>query len=85
MATPKPISLTSVTAAAYKGAGAPKPYVVVNGATAGSVVTVTKQAAVPDIATADATDLATAITLANATKAKVNALLASLRSAGIIL
>lgn len=43
-----------------------------------------KQAAVADIATADATDLATAQALANATKAKVNALLATLRTAGVI-
>lgn len=42
-------------------------------------------AAVADIATADAIDLATAITLANATKAKVNQLLASLRAAGTLL
>ncbi len=39
---------------------------------------------VTDISTADASDLATAITLANATKAKVNALLASLRAAGLM-
>jgi len=39
---------------------------------------------VTDISTADATDLATVITLANATKAKVNALLASLRAAGLM-
>lgn len=42
------------------------------------------QAAVADIATADATDLASAEALANATKAKVNTLLAELRAAGII-
>lgn len=41
-------------------------------------------AAEADIATADATDLASAQALANATKAKVNALLAKLRTAGII-
>lgn len=40
--------------------------------------------AVADIATADAADLATAIALANATKAKVNALLAVLRTAKVI-
>lgn len=43
------------------------------------------QAAIADIATADATDLASAETLANATKAKFNTLLAELRIAGIIL
>jgi hypothetical protein len=40
--------------------------------------------AVADIATADATDLPSAIALANATKAKVNELLATLRSSGTI-
>lgn len=39
---------------------------------------------VSDIASVDASDLATVITLANETKAQVNALLASLRAAGII-
>jgi predicted RecA/RadA family phage recombinase len=43
------------------------------------------QAAVPDIAAVDAVDLATVEALANATKATVNALLAELRAAGIIL
>lgn len=38
-------------------------------------------AAVADIATADAVDLATAITLVNAVKAKVNQLLAAMRTA----
>lgn len=37
-----------------------------------------------NIATADASDLATAITLANATKAKVNALMAAMRAAGML-
>lgn len=39
---------------------------------------------VADIATANATDLATAQALANATKTTVNALLASLRAAGLL-
>lgn len=39
---------------------------------------------VGDVVSADAVDLATAITLANDTKAQVNLLLASLRTAGII-
>ena len=42
------------------------------------------QAAIADIATVDATDLASAQALANATKAKFNTLLAELRIAGII-
>lgn len=43
------------------------------------------QAAVADIATIDATDLPTAEALANACKVKINALLAELRIAGVIL
>ena len=43
-----------------------------------------KAAAVADIATADATTLETAEALANANKAKINALLAALRTAGIL-
>jgi hypothetical protein len=41
-------------------------------------------AAVADVVTANASDLATAIALANSNKAKINELLASLRAAGII-
>ena len=37
-----------------------------------------------DIATANATDLATAQALANACKTKINALLAAMRAAGIL-
>ena len=36
------------------------------------------------IATVDATDLATAITLANANKAKINAILVALKAAGLM-
>ena len=43
-----------------------------------------KSSSVADIATPDATDLASAITLANANKAKINALLQSLRDSGIL-
>ena len=43
-----------------------------------------KSAAIADIATADATDLPTAIALANANKAKINELLTAFRKAGII-
>ncbi len=43
------------------------------------------QTAVADIATANASDLPTAITLANASKAKINELLAALRVSGAIL
>jgi 2-oxoglutarate dehydrogenase complex dehydrogenase (E1) component-like enzyme len=44
----------------------------------------TQSDAVADIATADATDLASVITLANANKAKINELLQKLRTAGIL-
>lgn len=43
------------------------------------------QAAIADIATADAADLASAEALANACKAKINTLLAELRAVGVIL
>lgn len=42
------------------------------------------QEAIADIATVDATDLASAIALANNTKAKINELLAALRADGIL-
>lgn len=42
-------------------------------------------ASVAAIATADASDLATAITLANANKAKINAILVALKAAGLML
>lgn len=44
----------------------------------------TAQPAIADIAVANATDLATAEALANANKAKINAILAALRLAGVI-
>jgi predicted RecA/RadA family phage recombinase len=43
------------------------------------------QAAIPDVSTANATDLATAQALANALKASYNTLLGELRTAGILL
>lgn len=58
-------------------------YVVLNESVPGDLEG--PQAAVADIATADATDLATAEALANACKAKINALLAELRILGFIL
>jgi len=51
---------------------------------AGVAGAMSQGAAVVDIATANASDLATAEALANATKLTVNALLDSLRTAGII-
>lgn len=45
-------------------------------------LTASVAAAVPDVTTANASDLATAIALANSNKATMNALLSSLRTAG---
>jgi predicted RecA/RadA family phage recombinase len=58
-------------------------YVRLNGAAPSSLEG--PQTAVADIATVNASDLPTAITLANVTKAKVNELLAVLRTGGVIL
>lgn len=46
----------------------------------GAVAAKTQIAALSAIATADATDLASAITLANANKAKLNAVIAALKA-----
>ena len=46
----------------------------------GAVATKTQIAALTAIATADATDLATVLVLANATKAKVNQIIAALKA-----
>lgn len=51
---------------------------------AGLQLLTSRQPAIADIATADATDLPTAIALANANKAKTNAVLAMLRVHGVI-
>jgi hypothetical protein len=50
----------------------------------GTQVVGARGSAIADISTADATDLASAITLANDTKAKVNTILAMLRTHGLI-
>lgn len=44
----------------------------------------TQISSIADVSTANATDLASAEALANANKAKINALLAALRTAGIL-
>lgn len=54
---------------------------VINISGPGTMSTKNVAAAIADITTADATDLATAITLANANKAKINEILNSLRTA----
>lgn len=46
----------------------------------GAVAAKSQVAALTPIATADATDLATVLVLANATKAKVNAIIAALKA-----
>lgn len=58
------------------------PYLFPIAATATVFGLVKKAAAVADVATANATDLPTAIALANQLKTTVNALLASKRTAG---
>lgn len=68
MPSPKPISLEQEAAASYAGPE-PKPYVLVGELPAGSVT--------PGVAVANATDATDVIT-------QLNALLASLRSAGLI-
>jgi hypothetical protein len=85
MALPKPVVLTAITAAAYKGAGAPSPLLVVNGAAAGSVVSVTKQAGIADIAASGVlADLTAAQTAINADRTKINSIISALEAAGIL-
>ena len=80
---PKPVSITTASTTTNPPLK-PQPLVIVQGSTAGSVGVVTKQAAITNVTTADATDATTAAALANADKAKINAILAALRSAGVI-
>jgi hypothetical protein len=50
----------------------------------GTQVVKEQQSAIADVSTADATDLASAVALANANKAKINSILAMLRTHGLI-
>lgn len=76
---PKPITLTTVAADDYEGFE-PQPFVVV-----GDAVIPEPQPAIADQATAGAfADLAAANTAHNSLVAKVNSILAALRSAGIL-
>lgn len=68
----------------FKPDGTPWTGAAVAAATASVNGTVKKGVAVTDVAAVNASDLATAQALANETKAKLNALLASLRTAGVI-
>lgn len=84
MAKAQPVILTTVAAASYKGAGDPQPLQVIQGTTAGSVVAVTKQAGIADIAASGVlADLAAAQTAINADRTKINAIIAALEGAGI--
>jgi len=73
MADPRPITLTSGTNP--NPAFTPEPVIVVGG-----LPTKTQVAALTPVATADATDLPTAIALANANKAKINAIITALKA-----
>ncbi len=80
MPAPKPIKLTQSTAAAYDGAAEPQPMVIVGAGNVGQAGLVTKQSGIADQPNATTADLAAI----NSLTAKVNAILAALRSAGII-
>lgn len=70
---PKPVVLTTGTNP--NPTLAPEPLIVVGG-----LPTKTQVAALTPITTPDATDEATAITLANANKAKINAIITALKA-----
>lgn len=73
MADPKPVVLTTGTNP--NPSLAPEPMIVVGG-----LPTKTQVAALATVATADATDLATAIALSNALKVRVNQIIAALKA-----
>lgn len=70
---PRPVIITS--GVNPNPALAPEPLVAVGG-----LPTKTQVAALTPVNTADATDLATAVALANANKAKINAIIAALKA-----
>lgn len=78
MADPKPVALTYVTPGAYTGAYEPQPLVVVGDSP--EVADKAQIAALTTVTTADATDLATAITLVNALKVRVNQIVSALKA-----
>jgi hypothetical protein len=85
MAKARPVTLSSTTSAAYKGAGDPEPLQVVSGTTAGSTVIPVKQAGIADIAASGVlADLAAAQTAINADRTKINAIISALEAAGIL-
>lgn len=71
---PRPVSITQVPEADYEGTYTPEPLLVV-----GDLIPEAVQS-VATVGTADATDLASAITLANATKARLNQLITALKA-----
>jgi hypothetical protein len=71
----KPVSLTHVDESDYTGAYAPEPLVIVGDVPASEAVQ-----GIATVATPDATDAASAATLANALKARLNALITALKS-----
>lgn len=71
---PRPVSITQVPEADYEGIYTPEPLLVV-----GDLIPEAVQS-VATVGTADATDLASAITLANATKARLNQLITALKA-----
>lgn len=73
MPEPRPVVITTGTNP--NPAFAPEPLIAVGG-----LPTKTQVAALTNVTTADATDLATAIALTNANKAKLNAIIAALKA-----
>jgi hypothetical protein len=71
---PRPVSITQVPEADYDGIYAPEPLLVV-----GDLIPEAVQS-VATVGTADATDAATAVTLANALKVRLNQLITALKS-----
>lgn len=72
---PKPIKLTSVDEEDFDSPYEPAEYVVIGGIPATEAVQ-----AIATVGTADATDEATAIALANALKVRLNQLITALKS-----
>lgn len=77
---PRPVSLTQVSAASYTGAFNPEPLVVVGGGIIDPQPAIANQSA----AASPFADLTAAATAHNSLVTKVNAILAALRSAGVI-
>lgn len=78
MADPKPVTLTYVDPEDYTGAYEPQPLAVVGASP--EVADKAQIAALTTVTTADATDLATAITLVNALKVRVNQIVSALKA-----